>query len=44
MGCGVDAVDIDVGWDVEEDVGVVEDDPDVGVDHQLGDVLKSGGR
>jgi hypothetical protein len=32
-------VDVHVGRDVEEDVCVVEDDPDIGVDHQVGDLL-----
>ena len=32
-------VDVHVGWDVEEDVRVVEDDPDVGIDHKVGDPL-----
>src|SRR5205085_9864076 len=29
--------------DMEEDVGIVEDDPDAGVHHLLGDVLGGGG-
>ena len=44
LGGGVYAVDVYVGGNVEEDVSVVENDPDVGVDHQVGDVLGSGGR
>jgi hypothetical protein len=32
-------MDVHVRWDVEEDVGVIEDDPDIGVDHQVGDLL-----
>src|SRR5215210_1528213 len=43
LGGRVYAVDVYVGWDVQEDVGVVEDDPDVGVDHQVGDLLGRGG-
>jgi hypothetical protein len=39
LGCGVYTVDVHVGWDVEEDVCIVEDDPDIGVDHQVGDLL-----
>src|SRR5215218_9820042 len=44
LGGGVYTVDVHVGWDVEEDVCVVEDNPDIGVDHQVGDLLGSGGR
>src|ERR687895_2662415 len=36
-------MDVHVRWDVEEDVGVIEDDPDIGVDHQVGDLLGRGG-
>jgi len=32
-------MDVNVGRDVQQDVGVVEDDPDIGVDHQVGDLL-----
>src|SRR5215207_4406789 len=39
----VNAVDVYVGWDVEKDVCVIEDDPDLGVDHQVGDLLGGGG-
>src|SRR5215210_2537055 len=44
LGGGVYAVDVHVGGDVQEDVGVVEDHPDIGVDHQTGDLLGRGGR
>src|SRR3712207_7605325 len=43
LGGGVYAVDIHVGGDVEEDVGVVEDDADTRIDHQLGYLLGGGG-
>src|SRR5215210_3869358 len=43
LGGGVYAVDVHVGGDVQEDVGVVEDHPDIGVDHQTGDLLGRGG-
>src|SRR5215204_5164013 len=43
LGGGVYAVDVHVGWDVQQDVGVVEDDPDIGIDHQVGDLLGGGG-
>src|SRR5215203_6518340 len=43
LGGRIYPVDIDVGGHVEEDVGVVEDDADVGVDHQVGDLLGGGG-
>src|SRR5215204_930563 len=43
LSCGVYTVDVHVGWDVEEDVCVVEDHPDIGVDHQVGDLLGRGG-
>src|ERR687896_428391 len=36
-------MDVHVRWDVEEDVSVIEDDPDIGVDHQVGDLLGRGG-
>src|SRR5215212_1275614 len=42
LGGRVYTMDVHVGGYVEEDVGVVEDDPDIGVDHQFGDLL--GGR
>src|ERR687889_276306 len=44
LGGGIYAVDVHLGGDVQEDVGVVEDHPDVGVDHQVGDFLGGGGR
>src|SRR5215207_7911442 len=44
LGGGVYTVDVHVGRDVQEDVGVVEDHLDVGVDHQVGDLLGRGGR
>src|SRR4028118_2182789 len=44
LGGGVYAVDVHVRRDVQEDIGVVEDHPDVGVDHQVGDVLGGCGR
>src|ERR671910_1221400 len=43
LGGRVYTVDVYVGGYVEEDVGVVEDDADVGVDHQVGDLLGGGG-
>ena len=43
LGGWVYAVHVHVGGDVEQDVGVVEDDADVGVDHEVGDVLGGGG-
>src|SRR3989337_3143854 len=43
LGGWIYAVDVHAVGDVEEDVGVVEDNPDAGFDHQLGDTL-SGGR
>src|SRR5918997_764220 len=42
LGCGIYTVDVHVGWDVEEDVCVVQDHPDIGVDHQFGDLLGRG--
>src|SRR5918994_3520888 len=42
LGGRVYTVDVYVGGYVEEDVGVIEDDPDVGVDHQVGDLLGGG--
>ena len=39
LGGRVYTVDVYVGGYVEEDVGVVKDDADVGVDHQVGDLL-----
>src|SRR5215208_5925128 len=44
LGGGVYTVDVHLGGDVQEDVGVIEDHPDVGVDHQVGDFLGGGGR
>src|SRR5215203_4586599 len=44
LGGGVYTVDVHLGGDVQEDVGVVEDHPDIGVDHQVGDFLGGGGR
>src|SRR3712207_7317647 len=35
-------MDVDVGWHVEEDIRVIENDPDVGVDHQVSDLLGGG--
>ena len=32
-------MDVHVRWDVEEDISVIEDYPDIGVDHQVGDLL-----
>src|SRR5215207_11172915 len=43
LGGRVYTVDVYVGGYVKEDVGVVEDDADVGVDHQVGDLLGEGG-
>src|SRR5215207_2153485 len=43
LGGRVYTVDVYVGGYVKEDVGVVEDDADVGVDHQVGDLLGGGG-
>src|SRR5215207_204032 len=43
LGGGVYTVDVHLGGDVQEDVGVVEDHPDIGVDHQVGDFLGGGG-
>jgi hypothetical protein len=34
---------VHVRWDVEEGVCIVEDHPDIGVDHQVGDLLGRGG-
>ena len=39
LGGRIYTVDVHVGRDVEEDVSVVEDDPDIGVDHQISDLL-----